>query len=240
MLKEISLSFIVNSESLLLSSYIGFFTLAEGENFCKTNSSNSCCSKLGGLSSTSSSNLSTTQIVIISGSSAGGLLFMILLFFGILKCRKWNKKRNPLIPRYKVNSISSPSSSSSPSSPLSNNKNMNRNTESDTTTIVSIEKIEKDIFNLGTIPPEGVLISQIMMVTQDYDANLDDEMTLRIGDQIEIQRVYDDGWAKGMNRLMNIEGVFPLSAVVPADRSTLQRKWKNSARQSSIMMSGRK
>lgn len=54
-------------------------------------------------------------------------------------------------------------------------------------------------------------------VTHPYDATLQDELALNIGDQVHIVKEFDDGWALGVHAVTQQEGAFPL--VCTEDRS---------------------
>ncbi|KAJ3213999.1 hypothetical protein HDU67_002226 [Dinochytrium kinnereticum] len=49
-----------------------------------------------------------------------------------------------------------------------------------------------------------------------YNAQLDDEMELGIGDRVLLRQSFPDGWGSGQNLRTGKEGVFPLSAIVAA------------------------
>ncbi|RKO98590.1 hypothetical protein CXG81DRAFT_21207 [Caulochytrium protostelioides] len=49
-----------------------------------------------------------------------------------------------------------------------------------------------------------------------YNANLGDELELRVGDSVIIVSTFDDGWSVGVNEATGMEGAFPLACVVRA------------------------
>ena len=56
-------------------------------------------------------------------------------------------------------------------------------------------------------------MSEVMYVIFEYTANLFDEVTLNVGDQIAVKAKFDDGWAAGTNINTKQEGSFPLACV---------------------------
>lgn len=54
-----------------------------------------------------------------------------------------------------------------------------------------------------------------------YQASMADELDLTQGDIINVLRVYDDGWAAGVNMNTSKEGVFPVVCVMFVDESAL-------------------
>ncbi|KAF9413538.1 hypothetical protein BGZ94_000686, partial [Podila epigama] len=54
-----------------------------------------------------------------------------------------------------------------------------------------------------------------------YQASMADEMDLTPGDIVNVQRVFDDGWAVGVNMNTSNEGAFPVVCVMFVDESAL-------------------
>ncbi|KAG0211658.1 hypothetical protein B0O80DRAFT_14204 [Mortierella sp. GBAus27b] len=54
-----------------------------------------------------------------------------------------------------------------------------------------------------------------------YQASMADELDLSPGDLVNVLRVFDDGWAAGLNMNTAKEGVFPVVCVMFVDESTL-------------------
>lgn len=54
-----------------------------------------------------------------------------------------------------------------------------------------------------------------------YQASMADELNLNPGDIINVQRVFDDGWAVGVNMNSGSEGAFPVVCVMFVDESAL-------------------
>ncbi|KAF8937510.1 hypothetical protein BGZ47_009035 [Haplosporangium gracile] len=55
-----------------------------------------------------------------------------------------------------------------------------------------------------------------------YQASMADELDLTPGDIVNVQRVFDDGWAVGVNMNTSNEGAFPVVCVMFVDESTLE------------------
>eukprot|EP00834_Sanchytrium_tribonematis_P005827 NODE_381_length_8377_cov_0.385238.p4 type:complete len:308 gc:universal NODE_381_length_8377_cov_0.385238:5586-6509(+) len=61
--------------------------------------------------------------------------------------------------------------------------------------------------------PKISLEGKNVLVVHPYNATLDDELTLNVGDMIAITKEYQDGWALGYNHSSKMEGVFPAACV---------------------------
>ncbi|KAK3844848.1 MAG: hypothetical protein J3R72DRAFT_57051 [Linnemannia gamsii] len=55
-----------------------------------------------------------------------------------------------------------------------------------------------------------------------YQASMADELDLTPGDIVNVQRVFDDGWAVGVNMNTSNEGAFPVVCVMFVDESALE------------------
>ncbi|KAF9151790.1 hypothetical protein BG015_006222 [Linnemannia schmuckeri] len=55
-----------------------------------------------------------------------------------------------------------------------------------------------------------------------YQASMADELDLTPGDIVNVQRVFDDGWAVGVNMNTSSEGAFPVVCVMFVDESALE------------------
>ncbi|KAJ3083566.1 Sorbin and SH3 domain-containing protein 2, partial [Physocladia obscura] len=58
-------------------------------------------------------------------------------------------------------------------------------------------------------------------VVYAFEPTHNDEISLRIGDQVVVKQKYDDGWALGVNLSSRLEGLFPLDCVQSAPAKTL-------------------
>ncbi|KAJ3272619.1 hypothetical protein HDV01_005366 [Terramyces sp. JEL0728] len=54
-----------------------------------------------------------------------------------------------------------------------------------------------------------------LKVVQDYEATLSDELTISVGDYVQIIHHYYDGWCYGINLANNREGAFPVGCTLP-------------------------
>ena len=87
------------------------------------------------------------------------------------------------------------------------------------------------------VPEEQVQVAETMQVLYEYTANLFDEMTLNVGDNIIVKCKFDDGWAFGFNMNTKHEGSFPLACVAPLDYDGVSEprdSWAYSKRASSM------
>ncbi|KAI8847133.1 hypothetical protein BC829DRAFT_249366 [Chytridium lagenaria] len=62
-----------------------------------------------------------------------------------------------------------------------------------------------------------------MRVVKRYVPKLDDEVYLEVGDTVEIEDVFEDGWGCGVNITSSESGAFPLSTLDSNNRSAKQR-----------------
>ncbi|KAJ3081033.1 Sorbin and SH3 domain-containing protein 2, partial [Physocladia obscura] len=58
-------------------------------------------------------------------------------------------------------------------------------------------------------------------VVYAFEPTHNDEIYLRIGDQVVVKQKYDDGWALGVNLSSRLEGLFPLDCLQSAPTETL-------------------
>ena len=66
---------------------------------------------------------------------------------------------------------------------------------------------------------EPAAVAETMQAIYEYTANLFDEMTLNVGDDVIVKVKFDDGWAFGFNMNTKQEGSFPLACVGPMGAS---------------------
>ncbi|KAI8807527.1 hypothetical protein BJ742DRAFT_678873 [Cladochytrium replicatum] len=62
---------------------------------------------------------------------------------------------------------------------------------------------------------EAIKAGRVMKVVYEYSARIADEMRLSFGDIVDVDEIFDDGWAAGRNRNTGESGAFPLIAVAP-------------------------
>lgn len=65
--------------------------------------------------------------------------------------------------------------------------------------------------------------SETMECVFEYKANLFDELTLEVGDEVGVISKFDDGWALGHNLTSGKEGTFPLACLAPFGASSESR-----------------
>ncbi|ORX54263.1 hypothetical protein BCR36DRAFT_348347 [Piromyces finnis] len=57
----------------------------------------------------------------------------------------------------------------------------------------------------------------VMTVVQEFEPRMEDELTLRVNDRILLLKMFDDGWAVGLNQMTGKQGVFPMEYVVSSE-----------------------
>ena len=57
----------------------------------------------------------------------------------------------------------------------------------------------------------------VMTVVQEFEPRMEDELALQINDRILLLKVFDDGWAVGLNQMTGKQGVFPMEYVVSSE-----------------------
>lgn len=67
-------------------------------------------------------------------------------------------------------------------------------------------------------------ISETLQVIQAYTANLDDELSMSVGDKIVVKNKFDDGWAFGFNVDTKQEGSFPFGCLAPIGSSASENR----------------
>ncbi|KAF9171996.1 hypothetical protein BGX21_005933 [Mortierella sp. AD011] len=72
-----------------------------------------------------------------------------------------------------------------------------------------------------------------------YQASMADELDLTPGDIVKVHRVFDDGWAVGMNMNTSSEGAFPVVCVMFVDESSLEDDFEDVNMQSMTPMGHR-
>ncbi|KAI9357992.1 hypothetical protein DFJ73DRAFT_176419 [Zopfochytrium polystomum] len=73
-----------------------------------------------------------------------------------------------------------------------------------------------------------------MSVVEAYAAQLADEATLRMGDTVIVEEMFDDGWCTIRNEMSGEVGVVPLSCLAPADGGRRKGSRKSGVRASSL------
>jgi len=57
----------------------------------------------------------------------------------------------------------------------------------------------------------------VMTVVQEFEPRMDDELALQMNDRILLLKIFDDGWAVGLNQMTGKQGVFPMEYVVSSE-----------------------
>jgi len=57
----------------------------------------------------------------------------------------------------------------------------------------------------------------VMTVVQEFEPRMEDELALQVNDRILLLKVFDDGWAVGLNQMTGKQGVFPMEYVVSSE-----------------------
>jgi len=57
----------------------------------------------------------------------------------------------------------------------------------------------------------------VMTVVQEFEPRMEDELKLKVNDRILLLKVFDDGWAVGLNQMTGRQGVFPMEYVVSSE-----------------------
>ena len=75
---------------------------------------------------------------------------------------------------------------------------------------------------------------------QEFNPEQDDEISLGVGDKVEIIKKFQDGWAHGINLKTGKDGIFPMSCVSEQRNSIRSSVYSDySKRQSSLIFDGR-
>lgn len=57
----------------------------------------------------------------------------------------------------------------------------------------------------------------VMAVVQNFEPRMKDELKLEVNDRILLLKVFDDGWAVGLNQMTGKQGVFPMEYVISSE-----------------------
>jgi len=63
-------------------------------------------------------------------------------------------------------------------------------------------------------PPTTVNKGKVRIVMLDFEPAMSDEAGLKVGDQVQVEQEYDDGWGVGTNLNTGKSGVFPLDVLM--------------------------
>ncbi len=202
---------------LIVNNLLGWSSQALAQTECVKLQNDNCCTKLLSSKTTGPSSNSTSTALPSKGSSGGlspGILALIIvaalvtvLCLGLFLYFKKRASARPtlgrVIPPYNAGSPAG-SRDSFFDSKSSGSKHDSIFFAPMGGSVKSPQKSE-----------EGYL--RTVTVTHPYEATLQDELALSLGDQVHIVKEFDDGWALGIHAQTNQEGAFPL--VCTEDRS---------------------
>lgn len=184
--------------------FCGFSNQITACDFCRSNSTDSCCQSLSGCH-----RLSTGVII---GIVIGCLVFVgglgaVVFFF----C--FNKKGHQKLQR---------------TSMLRNGDLHNENTlayESlgSKNTLYSHQPSKHEIVENNQPPPLQAQLDDFYEVKHPYPPQMGDELGLHVGDIVCMAMNFDDGWALGFNVTTGLKGVFPVVCVAPAPEELLEQ-----------------
>ncbi|KAG0248508.1 hypothetical protein BG011_010210 [Mortierella polycephala] len=178
----------------------------------------------------SDSGLSTKAIRGIIGGSVGAILVAMVLFLFIRRSRK-APRGNGNLSRHTSNSsgrynISSPKvqeegfASATPAAPIPMN---------------TLPTFTPEPMDFGAAAGAGAIAGgdesdgkqSYCQALYPYQASMADELDLTPGDIVNVQRVFDDGWAVGVNMNTSSEGAFPVVCVMFVDESALDDEYED-------------
>ncbi|KAG0001440.1 hypothetical protein BGZ65_003479 [Modicella reniformis] len=175
------------------------------------------------------------------GGIIGGGVALLLLVFGLVCCIRRSKstgssKNNTTLARHMSNSSASKYKISAPkiqeegfstALPPSTSTSIPMtalpiitasDTMNDTTTAAMVAAAANRLSKQSGIAGGKQSYCQALY---PYQASMADELDLTPGDIVSVDRVFDDGWAVGMNMNTSNEGAFPVVCVMFVDESAL-------------------
>ncbi|KAJ3061804.1 hypothetical protein HK102_008987, partial [Quaeritorhiza haematococci] len=78
-------------------------------------------------------------------------------------------------------------------------------------------KDDEEVLNQGC---HYVFVMQDYVATFEHAPGMEDEVELRVGDWVFVERAFSDGWALGRNQTSGHVGMFPLNCVVQVTTSS--------------------
>jgi len=97
-----------------------------------------------------------------------------------------------------------------PSKIFNTHKNKTESTINNNGISVTVDK-HSSKYNSAKIP------LSVMTVVQEFEPRMEDELALKVNDRILLLKVFDDGWAIGLNQMTGYQGVFPMEYVVSSE-----------------------
>jgi hypothetical protein len=182
----------------------GFLNKAEKDAYCAVNAADICCAspKDPGLEVLAPANDMFVIFGIIGASVAGlAILFCVFQKFTFTKMRP--------------TSAYQPKKESKVASKFFSIFNGNKDVPDIYTNSIIGNKKEEFMEEDAYIQMPEESFSETgeykVQVIEDYDAAMEDEMTLTVGDIILVNESFDDGWAEGENATTGDTGIFPMA-----------------------------
>ncbi|KAI8915844.1 hypothetical protein EDD86DRAFT_197005 [Gorgonomyces haynaldii] len=227
----------------------GFAFAGDADAYCAVNTQDPCCVAKASASAPMTLD-PINNVWVIFGIVAGGLVVLGLIFYGVSKFfRKGNQAFQPdreskaksffkKFSMYKdVDQQKRSTKMDMPTKPRSSLFTTIRAStmfgNNDPAPPLPGGKTNSNPFVSG-VPsldaPRGNDPQRKVQVFEDYEAGMDDEMTVKVGDVVIVNEEYDDGWAFGVNISSGREGVFPMAVCEPLGAGANNRPY--SGRQS--------
>ncbi|KAI9364461.1 hypothetical protein DFJ73DRAFT_792627 [Zopfochytrium polystomum] len=210
----------------------GLDKLDQARAYCKTSAgqADSCCKRVSTgaiVTPTASSSPSASSTPVDSGSSsnpaliggiAGAILVLVIVavasvFIFIRKQKKDAKKKEEDAARRQLDRLEAAVSEQSKAAVVAAAAAAaaatvtNHNTSSTGSENVVVESGAS--FNETTF-------GAVWKVITAYEPQIDDEVRLEIGHEVALETVYNDGWARGVNRSTGDAGYLPMACLAPA------------------------
>ncbi|KAI1320288.1 hypothetical protein EDD11_001503 [Mortierella claussenii] len=244
------------------AAFCGLGSLTDKCTFCKTNSTNTCCSDAVAKCPTTTTAATTTTNFIapptvtqaggsapttektglsagaMGGIIAGSVVGILLISVALCMCWRRSNRHEPTKGAVLARQMSNSSGRYNISSPKLQEEGHVAATPIPMTTLPPI-KTEPTSFGFGAataaagagaaigagattiVGREAVGKQSYCQALYPYQASMADELDLTPGDIVNVQRVFDDGWAVGVNMNTSNEGAFPVVCVMFVDESAL-------------------
>ncbi|KAJ2963651.1 hypothetical protein NQZ79_g1461 [Umbelopsis isabellina] len=185
--------------------------------FCKTNSSNSCCSSISGC------NYQHLSAGAIAGIVIGSVVAAVLVAMAIYFC--FCRRRKPFQQESKLTSyVPQPFQNR-------NQRSFNVLRSGSRQSLVASSTYDPQSNSITSVIPEeanGLTdftheIEEFYVAMHPYPPQIVDELELHAGDVVCLAMIFDDGWGLGFNVNTGLKGAFPLVCVTPASREVLEQ-----------------
>ncbi|KAF9403709.1 hypothetical protein BGX21_000041 [Mortierella sp. AD011] len=196
----------------------------------KASSSASSTAGAGNTDSSDSGGIpSETKSAIIGGTVGGVILLAIFLFLCVGKIRRSNETQKGSNLTHKPSNASARYNISNPklqeegfiaaaATPIPMTTLPPIPTEPSSFGLSAVAASAGAAAAAGQAAPAKLSYCQALY---PYQASMADELDLTPGDIVNVQRVFDDGWAVGVNMNTSKEGAFPVVCVMFVDESAL-------------------